>query len=143
MIGAQFSLAFGVACMLARGHADLSDFSDPTAWTDPVIHALSDRIAVREAPVAPGASELGGRVTVELRDGTLLTHDQPIPRGHHHNPASFDDILAKFHTLVRGHISEDAASRIVETVHGLDRLDDCAELAHLVSTSRSRVDALG
>lgn len=133
MIGAQFSLAFGVACIFVRGHAGLADFSDPAAWTDPAIYALSERIVVREAPVAPGASELGGRITVELRDGTRLTHDQPIPRGHHQNPASFGDLLAKFHGLVDGHVGESDAARIVEMVHALDRLEDCAELVRLAS----------
>lgn len=143
MIGAQFSLAFGVACILVRGHATLADFADRGAWTDPAIRAMSDRIFVRETPVAPGASELGGRVTIELRDGRRLTHNQPIPRGHHHNPAGFDDLLAKFRDLVRGSVADDVAERIVETVHQLDRLDDCATLTRLVGQTRSRVDSLG
>lgn len=132
MIGAQFSLAFGVSCMFARGHADLSDFSDCAAWTDPAITALSDRVVVAEAPVAPGASELGGRVTVELRSGERFTHDQPVPRGHHLNPATFEELLAKFHALVDGHISRDHADRLVEVIGDLDRIEDCANLAALL-----------
>lgn len=143
MIGAQFSLAFGVSCIFVRGRAGLADFSDPAAWADPAIHALSDRIEVRQADVAPGASELGGRITVELRDGRSFTHDQPIPRGHHLNPASFDELLAKFRDLVASHIADGDAQRIIDTVAMLDRLDDCSDLMALVGGARSRVAALG
>lgn len=143
MIGAQFSLAFGVSCIFARGRAGLVDFSDPAAWRDPLIHDLSDRIQVRQAEVAPGASELGGRVTVALRDGRVLTHDQPIPRGHHLNPASFDELLAKFRELLAPHVADGDAQRIVDMVAALDRLDDCSELMALVGQARSRADALG
>ena len=143
MIGAQFSLAFGVSCIFARGRAGLVDFSDPAAWRDPLIHDLSDRIQVRQAEVAPGASELGGRVTVALRDGRVLTHDQPIPRGHHLNPASFDELLVKFRELLAPHVADGDEQRIVDMVAALDRLDDCSDLMALVGQARSRADALG
>jgi 2-methylcitrate dehydratase PrpD len=133
MISAQFSLQFSVACVLTRGHAWLSDYSDPQAWSDPAINALADKVVVRRADVAPGASELGGRVSITLKDGQQFTHDQPIPRGHHNNPASFDDILAKFTSLVTGTITEERRDRIITMVQDLDRLDDSSQLALLMA----------
>lgn len=139
MIGAQFSLAFALSCVFVRGRAGLSDFADPAAWSDPAIRDLSTRIDVRESAVAPGASELGGRVTVERHDGSRVTHDQPIPRGHHHNPAGFDELLAKFRDLVAPHISAQDGQRIIDIVAELDRLDDVGALMALVGRARSRV----
>ena len=81
MIGAQFSLQFSVACVFARGHALLSDYRDPNAWADPVIADLAEKVVVRQADVAPGASELGGKVTIELKDGARFSFDQAIPAG--------------------------------------------------------------
>jgi 2-methylcitrate dehydratase PrpD len=132
MIGAQFSLQFSVACVFARGHVRLSDYGDARAWSDPVIAALSDKVVVRQADVAPDASELGGKITVELKDGTCFSHNQPIPRGHYLNPASFDDVLNKFRALVADAIPSDRADRIAETVRRLERLEDCATLASLL-----------
>jgi 2-methylcitrate dehydratase PrpD len=132
MIGAQFSLQFSMGLVFVRGHALLSDYSDPAAWANPEIGAIADKVAVRCVDVAPGASELGGRVTVVLNDETRLTEDRPIPRGHYLNPASFDDILAKFRALVADVIPESRAQEIVEIVRTLDTLDDCAKLSALV-----------
>jgi 2-methylcitrate dehydratase PrpD len=132
MISAQFSLQFSVACVFVRGHASLADYVDPAAWGNPQINALADKVVVRQTEVAEGASELGARLTVELRDGRRLVHDQPFPRGHYDNPASFDDIFAKFAGLVSGIISDPRRDRIADMVHKLDRLDDCARLAHLL-----------
>jgi 2-methylcitrate dehydratase PrpD len=129
MIGAQFSLQFSMGLVFVRGQALLSDFGDPAAWADPAIGAIADKVVVREAAVAPGASELGAKITIELTSGARFTHDQPIPRGHHLNPASFDDILAKFRALVAGVIPDERAERIVDMVRGLDTLNDCERLA--------------
>jgi 2-methylcitrate dehydratase PrpD len=132
MIGAQFSLQFSMGLVFVRGHAWLSDYGDPKAWADPAIAAIADKVEVRQVDVAPGASELGGRITLELRDGTRVTQDQPIPRGHYQNPASFDDIVAKFRALVAEVVPSDRVEQIVDMVGGLDRLDDCSRLAKVM-----------
>lgn len=132
MIGAQFSLQFSVACVFVRGHALLADYRDTAAWTDTGINALADKIVVREVDVAPGGTEFCAKITVELNNGTRLVHDQPVPRGHYRNPASFEDILAKFTGLVADVLPAERSQRIVETVGTLDRLDDCSRLAGLL-----------
>jgi 2-methylcitrate dehydratase PrpD len=132
MIGAQFSLQFSMGLSFVRGHNLLSDYKDPLALADPEIAAIADKVAVRCVDVAPGASELGGRITVELKDGTSLSEDRPIPRGHYMNPAGFEDILAKFRALVADVIPDSRAQEIVDIVGALDTLDDCARLAALI-----------
>ena len=132
MIGAQFSLHFAIACVLSRGHARLEDFSDRTAWEDPEIHRLSALVQVREREVAPGASELGGKVTVEMKGGACLQHDQPVPRGHYHNPASSHDITQKFEQLTASFLAPERSGRIIEAVTALEKLQDCSDLAQLI-----------
>ncbi len=137
MIGAQFSLAFSLGLAFSRGHNLLSDYRDPAAWADPEISALADKVEVRAVPVALGASELGGRVSVVLKDGRRFTVDQAIPRGHHHNPASFDDLLAKFRALVAGIVPEARGEKIIATIQALDTLEDCAAIAELLGLPRA------
>ncbi|MBB5707407.1 MmgE/PrpD family protein [Sphingopyxis panaciterrulae] len=131
MISAQFSLAFAVSCVLVRGRATLEDFADASAWCDPAISALSDRISVVRRDTS-GGSELGGKVTVVLDDGTRLSEDRPVPRGHHDNPASSADITEKFRTLMRGRITDDRAERIAQCVATLETQRSCVALAELI-----------
>jgi 2-methylcitrate dehydratase PrpD len=133
MIGAQFSLQFSMGLVFVRGHAHLSDYADASAWSDPAIAMIADMVEVRQVDVAPGASELGGRVTVLTKDGRRLVHDQRIPVGHHNNPASFDDIFAKFRALVADVVPDERADRIVDIVQNLEKLDDCAHLAAVLA----------
>jgi 2-methylcitrate dehydratase PrpD len=132
MIGAQFSLAFSMGLSFVRGHNLLSDYRDPAAWADPDILAIADKVEVRPVPVAQGASELGGRITVALKDNNRFTVDQPIPRGHHHNSASLDDLLVKFRALVDGIIPNVRRDRIIECVTALDSLEDCGVIGELL-----------
>jgi 2-methylcitrate dehydratase PrpD len=132
MIGAQFSLAFSVGLSLVRGHNRLADYVDSTAWRDPEILAIADRVTVRAVPLAPGVSEFCARLTVHLRDGRTMVQDQPVPRGHHDNPATFADILEKFDTLTAELIAEDQRRKIIDAVQNLEALDDCSRLTKLM-----------
>lgn len=132
MIGAQFSLCFAVSSVFARGQARLEDFADPAAWADPLIAGLSERIVVRERKVELGASELGGKITVVMKDGTRFAQDRPIPRGHYDNPASSDDLARKFRQLTGSILPADRTERIVEVVAELDRMEDCTVLVDLL-----------
>lgn len=132
MIGAQFSLCFAVSLVFVRGQARLEDFADPAAWADPQIASLSERIVVCERPVEPGASELGGKVTVVMKDGTRFEYDQPIPRGHYDNPASSQDLVRKFRQLTGSVLPPERIEQIVEAVADLENMEDCSALASLL-----------
>lgn len=136
LIGAQFSLAYSLGLSFVRGRNVIEDYRDPASWRDPQILAIADKVVKKIAPVAPGASFLGAKVTVTLRDGRTITEDQPIPRGHFNNPASFDDLHEKFSTLSTGLISKSKASQIKDLIANIEDCADCSELALLISRSK-------
>jgi 2-methylcitrate dehydratase PrpD len=126
MIGAQFSLAFSMGLLLARGATRLQDYADPAAWHDPAVLAVADKVRAYATEFAPGAPPLGARVKVALTDGRVLEHYQYAFRGHAENPASDTDIETKFRGLVAGLLADPDA--MIDRVARLDRLETVAGL---------------
>jgi len=67
-------------------------------------------------------------VTIRLDDGRLLEERQDRPRGGPDLPMTWEEIEAKFRGNATLAISEERASRIVEAVARLDRLERLAPL---------------
>ena len=77
----------------------------------------------------------GARVNVTLNDGSRFTEWQEYAKGDPlHKPMSNDDIVAKFWTNVEfsGKISKQKASKLLETLQNLDKLDSVRELVPLM-----------
>jgi 2-methylcitrate dehydratase PrpD len=75
------------------------------------------------------------RVNVTLRDGRKLTETVTKVKGDPlDNPMSKDDIIAKFRTNVEfsGRISEQKASKLLETLLNLDKLDSVRKMIPLM-----------
>lgn len=128
MTGAQFSLAFAFALRIARGRVSLDDFADAGSWTDPELLRLADRIEAVPMAVPEGANEMYGDVTVFWRDGT---HDRafvPIPRGFWTNPASNEDLRAKFRDVTAQTLSSRATEQVITLV---DRAEDWPDVSAL------------
>ena len=90
---AKFSLFYTVACALARGHVDLSDFT-PSALADEVVQRLAARVRVEVDP-SLGRVIPPGIVRVRLRDGRELAMRVEHLRGTPEDPVSFADCAAK------------------------------------------------
>lgn len=123
MIGAQFSLAFACALRVVKGAVAAPDFFEPANWRDAAINSLCDR--VRAIPLSPpaGAHELCARVTVRFRDGAAEEAFQPAARGLPQNPASGEDVEAKFRSLVRGLIADNGSALIARVRTAEDLAD--------------------
>jgi 2-methylcitrate dehydratase len=68
---------------------------------DPRVHALADRITVKEDPdfTRRFSAEIPCRLEVRTRRGETLTAAVDYPRGHFRNPMSDEEIEAKFRAL--------------------------------------------
>jgi 2-methylcitrate dehydratase PrpD len=100
---AKFSVPFGVALGLLRGHADLGDFTDD-AITDPDLLDLAGRVGFVIDPDNPYPSAYTGHVRIKYRDGTEVEVRQGFLRGGRDAPLTPDEIDEKFHTNCRfGH----------------------------------------
>ena len=128
MLSAQFSLAFACALRVVKGRVLIQDLANPACWADEELRALASRVEPVALDVPADAVELCGGVTVHFRDGTVEKAFQPSPRGYPTNPATADDIIAKFLNVVDGLMSVDQARRVAALVADVDALPKVAPL---------------
>lgn len=106
---AKFSTPFGVALGLARGHADLGDFTDE-AIADPELLRLCALVDFEIDPDNPYPAAYTGHVRIEYENGSVREADQGHMRGGSEEPLTREEIDAKFRANVAfgGHHGADA-----------------------------------
>jgi len=124
---AQFSTHYIIAAALARGRFTLDEL-DPSAYTDPAILALCDRVAYRNEPDMNSLRYYSGGVVIETTDGRTLEHREMHNRGSDANPLTASDIEAKYWANATRAVSRERAQRVLDAVMDLDRADDLTAL---------------
>lgn len=119
---ADHSLPFIIAAVLVDGAFSDAIFSDERL-ADPRIHALADRVSVREDAgfSARAPAELPCRIEVELEDGSALQAEGSFPIGHFRRPMPPSDVEAKFTGL---------ATRVLPAARAARSLDWLRRLEH-------------
>jgi 2-methylcitrate dehydratase len=97
---ADHSLPFIVAAVLSDGAFSDAIFSEERI-RDQKVHALADKVAVKEDPefTRRFSAEIPCRLEVRTRGGEVKTASVDYPRGHFRNPMSDAEVEAKFSTL--------------------------------------------
>ena len=138
MLAAKFSIPYAVAVALVHGVTDISAFY-PDKVADTTVRALARRVEVVADPEMnlrrydyPSA-----RVTVRLNDGRQLEHSVTAHHGDTRNPASPEELAAKFCSLSQESLGEERARRVVDLVGRLDILGDVGELTGLLDEGGS------
>lgn len=93
--GAKFSLPFGIALGLVRGHAGLADFSD-TAIVDPELLRIATLVTYQVDPDDPYPARFTGHMRVETLSGDIHEMRQDHMRGGVDAPLSRRDVDDKF-----------------------------------------------
>jgi 2-methylcitrate dehydratase PrpD len=96
VVDAQFSMPFGAAVALLRGHALPADHDD-ASLADPAIQAMMDRVHPYRDPAldAEYPARWPAEATIELRDGAAVSWRVDHPKGDPENPLSRDELRAK------------------------------------------------
>ncbi len=133
MLAAKFSLPYAVATAVVHNHTDVTAFY-PERLDDPETRELAHRVDIIADPEMdfrrydyPSA-----KVAVSLKDGRILTKDVVAHHGDAQNPASREELVAKFNFLTGDVLDEGGAARVVETVGLLDVVDNVRELTRLL-----------
>lgn len=127
-ISAQFSLAFSLALRLVKGTNELGDYLKPELWTDPAIVSVINKVHVHADPRMVGDIWCGAWARVLLNDGSTLETEQLYRKGSPQEPASWDELTAKFRSLASAALDERGMQRLIDAVSNLDQLEDVSQL---------------
>ncbi len=136
---ARVSLQHSVAEALVTGRSDKNAYA-PEHLNNPVINALAARVKyVVDPQEAADKSRSGGRVSMHLRDGRVISHTVEHMRGTRRNPLQREDFIAKFRSNTGDVLSPALITQTIAALLDLDRLDNVAPLfARLASPASAR-----
>jgi len=126
---ADHSMFYCCAAALVDGDVTLATFNDPRL-TDPKLLDLIDKTTiVEDIELNKGYPKgIPNDITITCKDGTKVNKRVDFPRGHAENPMTDDEVVAKFHRMAKGVISDDTATAILDQAWKLDQLDDVTPL---------------
>jgi 2-methylcitrate dehydratase len=100
-------------------------------YNDPRVLQLIDKVILQGDPNLDKARPAGiSEILTKSGDTYRLRVD--FPRGHARNPMTDEEVIRKFRGMASVHMSQDRLERLVETVFGLDQLEDIGDLMKLV-----------
>ncbi|MCL2391389.1 MAG: MmgE/PrpD family protein [Oscillospiraceae bacterium] len=129
VVNAQFSLFYEIACGLIYGQALPENFTEE-AIKDPEIHRLTDLITWEINPefeeVYP--EKYPARITVTMEDDSQYIGYIEYPKGDPENPATKEEVVAKFLNNAANTIGSTKARRVIELVDKFEQLENLDEL---------------
>jgi 2-methylcitrate dehydratase PrpD len=136
---AKFSMPFCAAAAVALGEVGVDTF-DARGLGDARIASLMPRITMRVDPsldgIGPPLTE--ARVTITLVDGRGLRQAAHGARGYPEQPASGDDLAAKFTACARRVLDGEETERALRLLQGLESIDDARVLTRALITPGER-----
>lgn len=124
----RISLQHTVAEALVLGRMDKNAYA-PARLTDPVINALADKVVHRADPLASSdITRSRGYVSIRLTDGRELDMTIEDMPGTRRNPLPASGYIEKFRANASDCIGEIMVEEVVESVLGMDALDDVTPL---------------
>ena len=120
---AKFSIAYCVAAALSYGVVGLDQFS-PERVEHPPELLRNIRVTVDPALTAKYPAAWPARLTITLKDGTVLRGESDFPRGNPENPVSTEGLESKFRALIEPRFGANVADRGIAAVSELETLQD-------------------
>ena len=133
MLAAKFSLPYAVAATVTHGATDVTAFYDEKL-TDGATLDLAQRVSVASDP----AMDLrrydypAARVTVSLSNGRTLSESVVAHHGDHRNPASPEELRAKFSFLTKDVLGPERVGEVMEAASRLEEMPDIREMTELL-----------
>ncbi|MGH7774894.1 MAG: MmgE/PrpD family protein [Candidatus Binatia bacterium] len=127
---AKFAVNYVAAICVLDGKLEVDSFSDIKANALDVQEALKKiEVIVDNSIPEPGKY---CPVTIELTNGTRVSHTATIAKGHPRNPLTENEVLDKFRSNVRNSISPRRSTELINCVSKLEQVPDTVELTGLL-----------
>lgn len=130
---AQFSGRFGVALRLIKGSNGFGDYTmenikDPAilSLVHKIDYSANEKLEDKSAEAAPAI------VTIKLKNGEVFKKRVDYAKGTIKNPMKIKELEDKFEGLAAMVISSGRIEKIIQTVMGLEEVNDISSLASLL-----------
>ena len=138
---AKFSIPFTVAAAIARRRVTLAEFTDASI-RDPALRELAARVQTRIDPAKDALPMLYPPmdVTIETKDGRVLSGCEEFVKGDPRNPFTFADCVGRFMEEAASAarpLPADDLERFVTMVERLEDVKDAGEMMPLLAGDRS------
>lgn len=132
-VDAQFSLPWAISVAICKNRTGIYEFRGDVL-NDPEVLELAQKVTWELDPAAEAMypKAYPSTLIAELKNGRRLTAHVDYPKGDPENPATKEEIVAKFHSLTQDFFDQKKRIAILEAVDRLDTLPDISELADLV-----------
>jgi 2-methylcitrate dehydratase PrpD len=135
---AQFSGRFGVALRLIKGGNTFKEYSEENLKDRDVLElARKTTMILDEKMETLPNSNNPARVVIRLKKGALYEKTVPAARGSILNPMTEEEVHQKFSDYSCVAFPESRAKAIIDTISGLDLLDNISQLTQLLVVERS------
>lgn len=121
-----------VSLALLKGAVSFTDSHDARLMTDPAILDIRRKVTVLgdEALMDPAAPR-GAVVEMELTDGRRIQHHTRFAPGNKERPLSREEVNAKARDLMAPVLGAAKTDELIETINGLERVQDVRSIRHL------------
>jgi 2-methylcitrate dehydratase len=127
---ADHSLPYIVSMALLEGKIDNSTYS-PRKFRDSRVLDFVSRVEVKEdrrlTELYP-QNGIANRITVRLKDGSTLTEEVIVPKGHPKNPMTDEEVEAKFLRLTKRFLGEEGSRRALRLLWSLEDVKDVSDI---------------
>jgi 2-methylcitrate dehydratase len=114
------------------------DQFSPDKYQDPRVRKLIDKI-ILQGDANLDKVRPAGISEIMTKQGKRFQCRVDYPRGHARNPMTDEEIIEKFRSLAKKHMSDKQISQLSETVFELDKLDDIGKLNRLMVFNSRRM----
>jgi 2-methylcitrate dehydratase PrpD len=126
----KFAINYVVAMGFLDGKLELATFTDEKVNQPQVQDALSKvQVICDESIPEPGPY---CPVTVELKDGTRLSHTAKVAKGDPRNPMTEEEVVEKFRGNAKLVIAEKQAEELIATVRNLESVVNAKKVVELM-----------
>jgi 2-methylcitrate dehydratase PrpD len=137
---AKFSMPFCAAAAIVFGQVGVATF-EANQLSDARVASLAPRVTMKiDATLGVEAPPLTqARVHVHLRDGRMLTEVANGARGYPENPATDDELDAKFLSCATRSIPQSSARHVLNLLRRIDHVGDIRELTAATGVAHGHV----
>ncbi len=132
-VDAQFSLPWAISVAICKNRTGINEFRGDVL-EDPEVLELAQKVTWELDPAAEAMypKAYPSTLVAELNDGRKLTAHVDYPKGDPENPATEEEIVAKFHLLTQDFFGQKKREAIIEAVDRFETMPDISEIADLV-----------